>query len=84
MSEDTLIEPQLEESLNNDKSLDLIIIGAGPAGMSAALCAARADVKFVLFDIQGVNGPGPARWDPPIAIYRTPLGPLVIRLREPL
>ena len=50
MSEDILVQPQLDKSLNNDKSLDLAIIGAGPAGMSAALCAARADIKFVMFD----------------------------------
>lgn len=50
MTEDTLVEPQLDESLDDDKVLDLAIIGAGPAGMSAALCAARADIKSVMFD----------------------------------
>lgn len=34
----------------NNEAFDLIIIGAGPAGMSAALCASRAMLKTLLID----------------------------------
>ena len=35
---------------------DLIIIGGGPAGMTAGLYAARANMKVVLFEQKGVGG----------------------------
>jgi thioredoxin reductase (NADPH) len=34
---------------NNDE-FDVIVIGAGPAGMSAAICAARADLKTLVVE----------------------------------
>src|SRR3989440_9220357 len=36
--------------------LDLIIIGGGPAGLTAGLYAARADMKVVLLDSKGTGG----------------------------
>ena len=35
---------------------DLIIIGAGPAGLSAAIYAARAELDYVLIEENFVNG----------------------------
>ena len=32
------------------KSYDLIIVGAGPAGMSAAIAASEEDIKILLLD----------------------------------
>jgi len=46
-------ETQLESSKlhpSNNESFDLIIIGAGPAGMSAALCAGRAKLKTLILE----------------------------------
>src|SRR5437879_2940193 len=37
-------------------TLDLIIIGGGPAGLTAGLYAARADMKVVLVDAKGTGG----------------------------
>ena len=37
-------------------NLDLIIIGGGPAGLTAGLYAARADMKVVLLDSKDVGG----------------------------
>lgn len=39
-----------------DKMLDLIIIGAGPAGLSAAVYAGRARLDFVLLEKSAVSG----------------------------
>ena len=36
--------------------LDLIIIGGGPAGMTAGLYAARANMRVVLFETKGTGG----------------------------
>ena len=30
---------------SQDDLFDLVVIGAGPAGMSASICASRADLK---------------------------------------
>ena len=35
---------------------DLIIVGAGPAGLSAAIYAARAELDYVLIEENFVNG----------------------------
>ena len=40
----------------NDTLYDLIIIGAGPAGMTAAIYAARANKNVVLIDKNGFGG----------------------------
>ena len=37
------------------KEVDVVIIGAGPAGMTAAVYAARANLKTVLLD-RGIYG----------------------------
>ncbi len=38
------------------QAMDLIILGAGPAGMSAAIYAARANMKAILLDISIAGG----------------------------
>ena len=47
----TLPNPELlkKEPENNDM-FDVVIIGAGPAGMSAAICASRADLKTLVVE----------------------------------
>ena len=35
---------------------DLIIIGAGPAGLSAAIYASRAELDYILIEENFVNG----------------------------
>ncbi len=47
--EHTLVESQ-QLRPNNGDSFDLIIIGAGPAGMSAAICAGRARLKTLVIE----------------------------------
>eukprot|EP01047_Picozoa_sp_COSAG01_P006071 COSAG01_NODE_216_length_21695_cov_83.368772_9_plen_324_part_00 len=50
MTLDYMVE---EASINTPKdkdSFDLLIIGAGPAGMSAAVCASRAGLKVLIVD----------------------------------
>lgn len=49
MLEQTLAQKQLITPKNED-SFDIIIIGAGPAGMSAAVCAARANLKILVIE----------------------------------
>jgi len=44
MTEKEKLEPK------SGDSFDIVIIGAGPAGMSAALCAARSRLKILLMD----------------------------------
>jgi thioredoxin reductase (NADPH) len=48
----------LEELLRKDPvtDLDLIIIGGGPAGLTAGLYAARANMKTILLDSKDVGG----------------------------
>lgn len=47
------VQPEMEmirrTPAHNDQ-FDIIIIGAGPAGMSAALCASRADLKTLIIE----------------------------------
>ena len=45
----TLPNPELikKEPENNDM-FDVVVVGAGPAGMSAAICASRADLKTLV------------------------------------
>ena len=35
---------------------DLIIVGAGPAGLSAAIYAARAELKFIVLEKEVMSG----------------------------
>jgi thioredoxin reductase (NADPH) len=49
MFEETLVEFDKIEQSQND-IFDIIIIGAGPAGLSAALCAGRANLKILLIE----------------------------------
>ena len=42
-------------SMDNDRRYDVVIIGAGPAGLTAALYAGRARIKTVLFE-RGIPG----------------------------
>ena len=43
----------LKEELMHDIKYDLAIIGAGPAGLSAAIYAARGGLKTVVFEKAG-------------------------------
>ena len=47
----TLPNPELikKEPENNDM-FDVVVVGAGPAGMSAAICASRADLKTLVIE----------------------------------
>lgn len=47
-------EPSIQ--LNNDILIDLAIIGAGPAGIAAALQAKRHNLKIKLYDRNGIGG----------------------------
>ncbi|MCP4051337.1 MAG: FAD-dependent oxidoreductase [bacterium] len=49
MFEETLVETEKLKPKNGEY-FDLLIIGAGPAGMSAALCAARAKLKVLIIE----------------------------------
>lgn len=49
MNPETVTE-QTQRSYLNDDTYDLIVVGAGPAGMSAALCASRAKLKTLLIE----------------------------------
>ncbi len=48
--EETLVTPQKQKEALEEECFDLVIIGAGPAGMSAALCAGRSDLKTLLIE----------------------------------
>jgi putative YpdA family bacillithiol system oxidoreductase len=45
-----------ERMQSNQDDFDLVIIGAGPAGLSAALTAKQHNLKYLLIDQQGVGG----------------------------
>jgi thioredoxin reductase len=45
-----------ERMASNDETVDVVVIGAGPAGMSAATRAARAGLNTVLLDEQDAVG----------------------------
>jgi thioredoxin reductase (NADPH) len=47
---------QAKKSAEKNGALDVIIIGAGPAGMSAALTAAQNDLSYLLIDQQEAGG----------------------------
>lgn len=49
MIEETVLETQ-KHIPNQNEVFDLIIIGSGPAGMSAAICAGRADLKTLIIE----------------------------------
>lgn len=49
-----LVEPQ--KRLNLEGQADVIVCGGGPAGISAAVAAARAGAKTRLFELQGSLG----------------------------
>ena len=38
------------DNTNSSGTYDVIIVGSGPAGMSAALCAARAKLSVMIID----------------------------------
>ena len=44
------------EKKMNDKLFDLVIVGSGPAGLSAAIYAARAELNFIVIDKSPVSG----------------------------
>ncbi|MEK9727821.1 MAG: FAD-dependent oxidoreductase [Candidatus Margulisiibacteriota bacterium] len=47
----TQTKPELiRKPPENNDSFDVIVIGAGPAGMSAAICASRADLKTLIIE----------------------------------
>lgn len=46
------IDPEESESVE----MDLVIIGAGPAGLSAGIYAARSGMKSVILEKQGIGG----------------------------
>jgi thioredoxin reductase (NADPH) len=49
MQSELKVEKERVEPSNGD-SFDIVIIGSGPAGMSAALCAGRSRLKVLLMD----------------------------------
>lgn len=53
-----IVEYIVENRLNNRKNdvLDLVIVGAGPAGMSASLAARKYGLNFVTIDQQDAGG----------------------------
>lgn len=50
MIEETLMQPDKQEKDIPEQIYDLIIIGSGPAGMSAAICAGRAKLSTIIID----------------------------------
>src|SRR5436309_10056010 len=48
-------DPYLGEGMNFTKELDLVIVGAGPAGLCAAMYAGRGMLRSVLLE-RGVPG----------------------------
>ena len=50
MIEETQVQFQKQDQMDDENYFDLVVIGSGPAGMSAALCAGRADLKILLID----------------------------------
>lgn len=49
MIEETMLDQQKLKPKSGE-TFDLIILGAGPAGMSAAICAARAQLKILVIE----------------------------------
>ncbi len=49
MIQETMAELEKLKPIPDD-TFDLIVIGAGPAGMSASICASRADLKVLLIE----------------------------------
>lgn len=49
MLEETLVEKKTREP-ENGEGFDVVVIGAGPGGMSAALCAARAKLNVLVLE----------------------------------
>jgi thioredoxin reductase (NADPH) len=49
MLEEALLKSEIDKQAQNSE-YDLLIIGAGPAGMSAALCAGRAKLKVIILE----------------------------------
>ena len=55
MIEETMPSPA-KEIQKAEKCYDIVIVGAGPAGMSAAICAARAGLSILLIDQVAMGG----------------------------
>lgn len=53
-NDDLFLEPSKELPLNDDA--DVIVCGAGPAGISAAIAAARSGARVKLFEVHGCLG----------------------------
>ncbi|MBG90566.1 MAG: thioredoxin-disulfide reductase [Actinobacteria bacterium] len=50
MIEEVLAEKEVSDH-RQSVSFDLVVVGSGPAGMSAALCAARSKLKVLILDM---------------------------------
>ena len=46
-------------SIKNSKNYDFIIVGAGPAGLTASIVAARKGFKAVIIEKGELAGPAP-------------------------
>jgi thioredoxin reductase (NADPH) len=50
MQSDTQLQFEKTRPVGSNHDYDIVVVGAGPAGMSAAICAARAQLKVVILD----------------------------------
>ena len=50
MQRETQLQIEKSSSLGHTHDYDIIVVGAGPSGMSAAICAARAQLKVLVLD----------------------------------
>lgn len=49
-SKEELTPPQTHEDSNENTTYDLVIVGAGPVGLEAAILAKRAGLNYIVFD----------------------------------
>ena len=69
---ETLVQ-QDRKTPENSEFFDVIIIGAGPAGMSAAVCSSRADLKTLVIEKTLPGG----NIQPPVKLTISLVNPMV-------